>query len=88
MSNNLLKSLAIVALFFFSWTFAGIFNLAYAVDNLPSTVHGHGSEVRFQKAIEEIGEILGDPVTDRETKAGKAKAKRVEIEDLDKESLS
>lgn len=91
MNHKLLKSLAIIVLFFFLWTFAGIYNFAYAVDNLPQPSNNTQqaqtpkSEERFQKAIEEIGEILEDPVTDRETKASKAKAKRVEIEDLDKE---
>jgi DNA-binding transcriptional MerR regulator len=91
MNRNFSKLLAIIVLVFFSWTFAGVFQVAYAIDNLPQTSNNtHSSrtpksEERFQKAIEEIGEILEDPVTDRETKASKVKAKKGEIEELDKE---
>ncbi|PIV20899.1 MAG: transglutaminase [Deltaproteobacteria bacterium CG03_land_8_20_14_0_80_45_14] len=91
MNHKVFKPIAIVVLFFFSWTFAGVFQVAYAVDNLPQTSNNtdssktQKSEERFQKAIEEITEILENPATDRETKASKAKAKKGEIEELDKE---
>ena len=91
MNHKLIKSLAIIVLFFFSWTFAGLFQVVYAVDNLPQTSNNtHSSrtpksEERFQKAIEEIEGILENPAIDREAKASRAKAKRAEIEDLDVE---
>ena len=91
MNPKLLKSLAIIVLFFFSWTFAGVFQVAYAVDNLPQTSNNTDSsrtpksEERFQRVIEEIEEALEDPAIDRETKASRVKAKRAEIENLDKE---
>ncbi len=91
MNHKFLKKLAIVVLFFFSWTFAGISSFAYAVDNLKDPAPQNQpsrtpkSEERFQKAIEEIAEILENPVIDREAKAAKVKAKRAEIENLDTE---
>jgi len=91
MNRNFSKLLAIIVLVFFSWTFAGVFQVAYAIDNLPQTSNNtHSSrtpksEERFQKAIEEIGEILEDPSTDREAKAAKVKEKKAEIENLDTE---
>ena len=89
MNRNFSKLLAIIVLVLFSWTFAGVFQVAYAIDNLPQTSNNtHSSrtpksEERFQKAIEEIGEILEDPSTDREAKAAKVKEKKAEIENLD-----
>lgn len=91
MNRNFFKLLSIIVLFLFSWTFAGVFQVAYAIDNLPQTSNNTHtsrtpkSEERFQKAIEEIGEILEDPSADRETKASKIKTKKAEIEELDKE---
>ena len=89
MNHKFIKTLAVVVLFFFSWTFGGVFQVAYAIDNLPQTPSNTDSsrtpksEERFQKAIEEIGEILENPTIDGETKASRVKAKRAEIEDLD-----
>ncbi|MEW6375080.1 MAG: transglutaminase-like domain-containing protein [Thermodesulfobacteriota bacterium] len=93
MNHKFLKLFAIVALFFFSWSFGGICSIAHAIDkglNQPSSFnhqseHEQKPEVKFQKTIEEMGEILENPATDRETKAKKAKAKRGEIEELDRE---
>ena len=91
MNKKLLKSLAIVALFFFSWTFAGVFQFAYAIDNLPQTSSNTDSSrtpksvERFQRAIEEVEEILEDPSIDGEAKARKVKVKKGEIVELDKE---
>lgn len=91
MSNKFLKLIAIVALFFFSWTFGGLFQIVYAINNLlqPSNnaqlSQTPRSEERFQKAIEEIEEILEALTADRETKAIKVKAMKGEIEDLDVE---
>jgi hypothetical protein len=68
----------------------GICDIAHAIDRyLKQPSHkNHQSKAqaqaeRFQKAIEDIGEILEDPTTDKETKAIKVIAKRAEIEDLD-----
>lgn len=91
MNHNFFKLLSIIVLFLFSWTFAGVFQVAYAIDNLPQTSNNTHtsrtpkSEERFQKAIEEIGEILEDPAIDREAKVAKVKEKRGEIENLDTE---
>ena len=91
MNDMRLKIVAVVVLFFFSWTFAGVFQVAYAIDNLPQSSSNTDSsrtpksEERLQKAIEEIEEVLENPVIDRKTKASRVKAKRAEIEDLDVE---
>jgi transglutaminase-like putative cysteine protease len=70
----------------------GIYDLAYAIErhlNQPSynskRSEASRPEERFQKAIEEIEEILEDPVAERETKARRIKVKRTEIEELDRE---
>ncbi len=91
MRRYLFKSLSIIVLFFFSWTFAGFFQFAYAIDNLPQPSeeshrsHKPGAEERFQKTTEEIGEILEDATIDRQTKANRVRAKRSEIEELDRD---
>jgi hypothetical protein len=89
MNSKLLKLLVVV--FFFSWTFAGICNFAYAIDNLEeSSPQNQPSqtpkpEEKFQKAIEDVGTTLEDPSIDITSKKAKIKAKREEIEVLDGE---
>ncbi len=93
MNSKLLKPLTIIVIFFFLWNYVGICSLVHASEkglNQPPSFnnrseHEQKPEVKFQKAIEEIGEILENPATDRETKAIKAKAKRAEIEEFDRE---
>lgn len=91
MNHKLLKSLAIIVLFFFLWTFAGICNFAYAVDNLkdPPPLNQSSqtpkAEERFQKVTEDIGQILEDLSIDTNTKKAKVKTKKEEIESLDGE---
>jgi len=89
MNHKIFKPIAIAVLFFFSWTFAGVCQVAWAVDNLPPSTtntqspHTPKPEEKFQKAIEEIEGILEAPSIDREAKVAKVKAKRTEIDDLD-----
>jgi hypothetical protein len=91
MNHKVFKPIAIAVLFFFSWTFAGICNFAYAVDNLkdPSpqsqTSQTPKPEEKIQKTIEDIGAILDDQSIDTGTKKAKAKAKKEEIGSLDVE---
>jgi hypothetical protein len=91
MSSKLLKSLAIIVIFFFSWTFAGISSFAYAVDNLkdpppPSqALNTPRPEEKFQKAVEDIEQILDNQSIDIGTKKIKIKARKEEIESLDGE---
>jgi len=91
MNHKVFKPIAIVVLFFFSWTFAGICNFAYAIDNLPDTPPQNQStqtpkpEEKFQKTIEDIGAILDDQSIDTATKKAKIKAKKEEIGSLDVE---
>jgi len=91
MNHKVFKPIAIAVLFFFSWTFAGICNFAYAVDNLkdPSpqsqTSQTPKPEEKIQKTIEDIGAILDDQSIDTGTKKAKTKAKKEEIGSLDVE---
>lgn len=91
MNHKVFRPIAIVVLFFFSWTFAGICNFAYAVDNLPDTPPQNQStqtpkpEEKFQKTIEDIGAILDNQSIDIGTKKAKTKTKKQEIESLDVE---
>jgi len=91
MNHKVFRPIAIVVLFFFSWTFAGICNFAYAIDNLPDTPPQNQStqtpkpEEKFQKTIEDIGATLDDQSIDIATKKAKIKAKKEEIGSLDVE---
>ena len=91
MNHKFFKPIAIAVLFFFSWTFAGICNFAYAVDNLPQASNSAAPsqtpkpEDKFQKAIEDIGAILDDQSIDTVTKKAKIKTKKDEIGLLDVE---
>jgi len=91
MKRKIFRWVAIIVLCFFSWSFLGIYDLAYAIErHLHQPSHNSKRseasrpEERFQKAIEEIEEILEDPTAERETKARRVKVKRTEIEELDR----
>ncbi|MEW6602826.1 MAG: transglutaminase domain-containing protein, partial [Nitrospirota bacterium] len=87
------RVISFIVLFFFSWTFGGMFDIAYAVkaSDQKSAVSGQRNqkekrpEEKFQKSIEDIEEILADTVADTDTKKNKLKAKKDEIESLDVE---
>lgn len=88
------KIKSVVVLFFFCWTFGGLFDIAYAFKNSDElrvtskekkTQNIQKPEGKFQKAIEDIDQILTDAVTDTDTKKNKAKVKKGEIESLDVE---
>jgi hypothetical protein len=91
--TRIFKVVSFVVLFFFSWTFGGVFDIAYAVKDSvqQSAVSGQQKqkaqkpEEKFQKTIEDIEGILADTVTDTDTKKSKLKAKKTEIESLDVE---
>jgi len=85
---------AIIVLCFFSWSFLGIYDLAYAIErhlNQPSynskRSEASRPEERFQKAIEEIEETLERLVSkvEVEVEKKKLKTKNEEIGALDKE---
>jgi hypothetical protein len=95
-----IKVISVIVLFFFCWTFAGGFDVAYAVKN--SSQHTVDSsqenptkntqqsktqkpEEKFQKTLEDIENILADTSTDTDTKKNKLKTKKSEIESLDVE---
>jgi hypothetical protein len=94
------RAISLTVLFFFCWTFGGVFDVAYAVKN--SSQHTVDSsqenptkntqqsktqkpEEKFQKTIEDIENILADTSTDTDTKKNKLKTKKSEIESLDVE---
>jgi hypothetical protein len=90
MKSSILRWVAIIVLCFFSWSFLGIFDIAYAIDrSLEQPSHknyrsrGQSEAERFQKAIADIERTLEDPTTDSQTKVQKITPKRAEIEDLD-----
>jgi len=100
MNHRVFKPIALTVLFFFCWTFAGGFDVAYAIKN--SSQHTVDSsqgnptknsqksktqrpEEKFQKTIEDIEQILTDTSTDTDTKKNKIKNKKSEIEGLDVE---
>jgi hypothetical protein len=91
MDGKYFKLLAIVVLFFFSWTSGGLFQVAYAVDNLKDaappnqSLHAPRPEERFQRSIENIRQVLDDQSADIKFKKKKIKAQKEEIESLDGE---
>ncbi len=89
--NLIIKVISVTVLFFFTWTFGGAFDIAYAIkDSQQPSVKPQQSktlkpEEKFQKAIEDIEQILSDTATDTDTKKNKLKTKKTEIESLDVE---
>ncbi|MFZ3136727.1 MAG: hypothetical protein WA126_04955, partial [Thermodesulfovibrionales bacterium] len=96
--NFIIKVISIIVLIFFTWTFGGAFDIAYAIKNSSQhTVDGSQGnptkntqkaktpkpEEKFQKAIEDIEAILNDSATETNTRKNKLKAKKSEIEGLD-----
>ncbi|TAL58169.1 MAG: transglutaminase domain-containing protein, partial [Nanoarchaeota archaeon] len=94
-----IRLISIISLFFFCWTFGGIFEVvAFATtdskqsgkNSQQSTIGSQStqpkqqkSEEKFQKSIDEIESILVDTAIDTNTKKNKLKTKRSEIEGLD-----
>jgi hypothetical protein len=70
------KIISVAVLFFFTWTFAGGYDLACAVENAPS---GHASDVareksaarRMGEAVEEVETVLEDAALGAKTKRGR-----------------
>lgn len=91
--EGILRIISIIVLIFFSWTFGGMFDVAYAVKDSvqKSAVSGQQKqkeqrpEEKLQKSIEDIEGILSDTVTDTDSKKNKLKNKKEEIESLDVE---
>lgn len=90
----IIKVISFVVLFFFTWTFGGLFDIAYAVKASQQSA-GNSQQVKaqeskeqkpeekFQKTLDEIENILIDPVTDTSTKKIKLKTKKADIESCD-----
>ncbi len=87
------RVLSFLVLFFFSWTFAGGFDLAFAVKNDQQSALSDQqqkkktkrAEEKLQEALENIEQILTDTETDTDTKKDKLKTKKAKIGNLDKE---
>jgi hypothetical protein len=87
------RVISLIVLFFFSWTCGGLFDVAYAVktSGKQSAISNQlkskeqGPEAKLSKSIEDIGHILNEVSTDINTKKGKLKAKKTEVETFDKE---
>ncbi len=84
------RVLSFVVLLFFSWTFAGGFDLAFAVknsDELRVTSNGYKTneekkpEEKLQEALDNIEQILTDTdaETDTDAKKNKLKTKKAKI---------
>lgn len=87
----LLRIISVVMLYFFTWTFGGLFDIAYAVTNNKQAIVSSKqqkepkTEEKFQKTLDEIEQIIIDPSTDVTTKKSKLKIKKSEIEAYDTE---
>ncbi|NOZ69588.1 MAG: transglutaminase [Deferribacteres bacterium] len=94
LERRIFRIISVIVLFFFSWTFAGIFDIAYAVKN-SSKFKVQSSKLKRQnrqrpeekltKAIEDIKEILDDPVINTCAKNERLKEKKSEIEEIDRQ---
>jgi transglutaminase-like putative cysteine protease len=93
-----IKIISAFVLFFFTCSFGGVFDIAYAIQaSSQHTVDSNqgkptkntqkaktpGSEEKFQKAIEDIEQALTDTTLDTENKKGRFRAKKSEIESFD-----
>jgi hypothetical protein len=67
MNHKFIKTLAVVVLFFFSWTFGGVFQVAYAIDNLPGTGLRKGFKRQSRKSERFLKTML---LTGRQKPAG------------------
>jgi ElaB/YqjD/DUF883 family membrane-anchored ribosome-binding protein len=91
LESRTIKSISIIVLFFFTWTFGGGFDIAYAInDSSKGQVASRKSkeqkpEQKLQKVLEDIEQILKDTTTDTGTKKNKLKTKKADIAKLDKE---
>ncbi len=62
--NCTFKIVSIIVLFFFSWTFGGLFDIAYAVKDVTESSasadqpKAEKPEEKFQKTIQDIEQIL------------------------------
>ncbi|MFZ3137777.1 MAG: hypothetical protein WA126_10355, partial [Thermodesulfovibrionales bacterium] len=96
--NLIIRIISIVVLIFFTWTFGGAFDIAYAIKNSSQHTAGGSQgnptkitqqaktqkpEEKFQKAIDDIEAVFNDPAIDTNTRKNKLKAKKSEIEGLD-----
>ncbi|MFZ3138148.1 MAG: hypothetical protein WA126_12260, partial [Thermodesulfovibrionales bacterium] len=94
-SRHNIRIISIIVLIFFTWTFGGLFDIAYAVKN--SSESGVQSsetskvkqnktqkpEEKFERTLTAIEQILTDTATDTDTKKSKLKTKKAEIESFD-----
>jgi len=88
-----IKVTSIIVLFFFFWTFGGLFDITYAVKDIKELSasadqpKAEKPEEKFQEALENIEQILTDTdtETDTDTKKDKLKTKKAKIGNLDKE---
>ncbi len=91
--SRILRFISIIVLFFFSWTFGGLFDIAYAVKSSDQQSAASGQQTPKEKRTEEkltdalvdIEKVLTDVSTDVAIKKDKLKAKKTEIESLDSE---
>lgn len=93
-----IKIISVIILFFFTWTFGGVFDIAYAVkDSSQNKASGRQGnpvkqqpqpqkpEEKLQKAIEAIEQAISDTKIDNDKKKNRLVSKKAEIESLDKE---
>jgi transglutaminase-like putative cysteine protease len=91
--TRVFRVISFIVLCFFSWTFGGLFDVAYAMKNSDQRsafssqqkIKEKGPEAKLSKSIEDIGHILNEVSTDINTKKSKLKAKKSEVETFDKE---
>jgi hypothetical protein len=88
---NILRVISAVVLSLFIWSFGGGIDIAFAIKNSESLKNTSKKkkekkpEEKLQEALDAIETTLYDTVIDKDTKKNKVKAKKKDIESLDKE---
>lgn len=85
------RAVSFIVLLLFSWTFAGVYDVAYAVknsgelfnkDNRVRTIRGKTAAGKFEEAVERMEEALADPSLEMKDKKGRLAKVRSEMERL------
>jgi len=91
--SHTFRVVSIAVLFFFLWTFGGLFDVAFAVKSRdqksgvrgPEKSRQNKIEKKLNRAIDTIEQIITDRSLDITSKKDRLKTKKTEIEILDKE---
>lgn len=94
MFSPMLRVIAAITVFFFTWSLGGIYQVAYAATKMPGhekhrsrsvADKGPSPEERLEKAVSRIEGVLVDKKRSRQEKQAELKKQRKEVDTLDEE---